>query len=125
MFDKTLKAIMAQLNVFKLEHKGIEFYLDRAPKTATLPYVVYGLEDMLDTLPTYNSTLYFSVFDSENKSSQTIRNTADAINDFFNNKVLASNQGTLHSKLTIYQNIPSEYLEQKQCIELQFDVRIY
>lgn len=101
------------------------FYQDHAPKDAKLPYTVFRLETMLDTSPSTNATLKFMCYDDRNKSAQENIKIADEIHHAFNKKYKAFENQSYHSVLNLRQVIPSEYLTDKQCIELQFDVVIY
>ena len=105
--------------------EGIVFYQDSAPKNAVTPYVVFRLESMVDTSPTTNATLKFMCYDDRNKLAKANIEIADKIHHKFNKTYRVFDIQSYHSVLNIRQVIPSEYLTDKQCIEMQFDVVIY
>lgn len=122
---KVLNNIKSIVKEIETTNKDISFYLNSAPKSVPSPYVVFRLEDMIDTSPTYNFTLKFMCWDDRNKSSENVLKIADIINDKLNKKQLVFDDMGIHSVLNISQNIPSEFLTDKQCVELQFDITIY
>ena len=120
-YDK-LKGIVGAMSVVKPD---ATFYMNTAPKSATTPYIVFRVEDTIDTSPTYQTTIKFMCWDIRNTSSSTNIANADLIIETLNRKQFNYEDMGLHTTLTIQQSIPSEYLADKQCIELQFDTTIY
>lgn len=101
------------------------FYMNHAPKGAVTPYIVFRLEDLLDTSPSYNATIKFMCWDDRNQPSSRNNRNADLILKSMNKAQFSYEDLAIHSVLSLQQTIPSEYLTDKQCIELQFDARIY
>lgn len=123
--NRTIEHLKSLIDEFESVEVIGDYHYGRAPKTATTPYITFSVDDIIDTTPTLNSTIVFSIYDSENKSSTTIREIADKIIEYFNHKQFVKDDHALHFVLTIMQDIKQEYLQDKQCIELQFDATIY
>lgn len=104
---------------------GVRIYQDEAPKTATHPYIVFRVEDLIDTSPSYNATLKLMVWDIGNVSSAESLALADKLLNEFNKQQKVFTNMSTHTTFTLGQSIPSEHLVGKQCIEQQYDVRIY
>lgn len=121
-FETNIKAVLTEAKAYL---NGVDIYVNHAPKTATLPYIVVRLESMIDTSPSYNATLKIVFYDDRNKTSQTNSLNADIMRPIFNKAQFEFDDMLVHSVLSLEQNIPSEYLADKQVIEQQFDVRIY
>ena len=121
-FETNVKAVLTEAKAYL---NGVDVYVNHAPKSATLPYIVVRLESMIDTSPSYNATLKIVFYDDRNKTSQTNTLNADVMRPIFNKAQFEFEDMLVHSVLSLEQNIPSEYLADKQVIEQQFDVRIY
>ncbi len=102
-----------------------EFHMNHAPKNAATPYVVFRIEDIINSSPSYNATLKMMLYDDRNKTSEKNIENADIIRRSFDMLQKVHEDIALHSLLIIEQNIPSEYLTDKQVIEQQYDIRIY
>lgn len=120
-YDK-LKAITSVLQA-----KGVigTFYMNHAPKSATTPYIVFRIEDILDNSPSYTATIKFMCYDDRNKTSSNNINNADVIMNAMNKVQFNYDNMAIHSTLILQQDIPSEYLTDKQCIEQQYNAVIY
>lgn len=116
-----LKSMLPEMS----EELGAQFYQDSAPKSAQTPYIVFRVEDIIDDSPTYRTTIKFMFWDIRNKSSKENIKNADFIVNKFNRGQFPFKDMGMHSVLNLQQNIPSEYVTDKQCIEQQYDVNIY
>lgn len=117
-FEKNIKSTIKSIN-------GAVFYQNHAPLHAVLPYVVLRFDSVIDTEPTYLINLVFACFDSQDKDTEDIKDIADSIKNVFNKKVLNYEGMSVHSTMTIRQEIPSEMLTEKQGLEMQFDLVLY
>lgn len=122
--DIVLSDIKKEIEILKSSH-SIDFYYDHAPKSAKFPYVVFRIETILDTSPTTNAILKFMCYDDRNKIAESNIRIADIIHNRFNKYRRSYDLYAYHSVLNIRQSIPSEFLIDKQCIEMQFDLVIY
>lgn len=104
---------------------NVQFVMDKAGSSVKTPYIVFRVEDIIDTSPTLNTTIRFMCYDDENATSTTNNLHADVIRNHFNKKQFVFDDISLHTTLSIEQTIPAEYLTDKQVIELQFDATIY
>lgn len=117
LFMSNFKSLLADIDT--------DLYQDNAPKTAKTPYIVFRLETTIDQSPSYTLDMKFMCYDDQNKSSKDNIIIADEIQKIFNKQYWVLVGQSLHSTLTLRQNIPSEMLIDKQVIELQFDMTLY
>ena len=117
-FETNIKTILDEL-------APIVFVQNKAPTNQTGPYTEFRFDTTLDMEPTYLITLVFSCFDSQNVSSKGNKDIADSIQNKFNKQVFNFEDTSVHSMMTLRQDIPSEMLTEKQVIELQFDLVLY
>lgn len=116
-FESNVKTIINAL--------GFNAYQNKAPNKAVMPYVVFRFDTVLDTSPTYLINAVFACYDSQDVSSKSNKIRADLIQRAFNKTSLNFDDMSIHSIMTLRQDIPSEMLEERQVIELQFDMTLY
>ena len=117
-FESHVKSILSSLPTIK-------FYQNKAPTSASVPYVEFRFDTIIDNEPTYMINLVFACYDSQNKTSKGIKDIADLIQNTFNKVSLNFTDMSIHSTMSIRQEIPNEMLTEKQAIELQFDLILY
>lgn len=100
-------------------------YWNRPPQSPVLPYVVYALDTVTPTDPSYDYYLNIDIYEAINKSVVTIENLADSIIVALDNKVVRADGLNLHLVLEQRQFIPSTDLTTSQMINLRFVVRSY
>lgn len=104
---------------------NIKFYQNKAPVKAQTPYVVFRYDSVLDNSPTYMINLIFACYDDQTKTNIVNNTNADLIQNKFNKKVFNFDDSSIHSMMTIRQEIPNDMLVEKQVVELQFDLVLY
>lgn len=69
--------------------------------------------------------LIFACYDDQTKTNIVNNTNADLIQNKFNKKVFNFDDSSIHSVMTIRQEIPNDMLVEKQVVELQFDLVLY
>lgn len=69
--------------------------------------------------------LIFACYDDQTKTNIVNNTNADLIQNKFNKKVFNFDDSSIHSMMTIRQEIPNDMLVEKQVVELQFDLVLY
>lgn len=69
--------------------------------------------------------LIFACYDDQTKTNIVNNTNADLIQNKFNKKIFNFDDSSIHSMMTIRQEIPNDMLVEKQVVELQFDLVLY
>lgn len=100
-------------------------YRNKAPQTASFPYVVFRVESVINTLPSEDMYVYIDIYESNNATVRTMESLADTIDNFFNQKVINKSTLNLHFDREQRQFVSSEDLIKSQMINLRYVVRTY
>jgi len=100
-------------------------YLNKPPQNPTFPYVVYVLDNTLDSNPSEDYYIHIDVYDSENKSVREMNSIADKIDNNMNDLVINNSNINLHFKRENRQFVDNEDLGAKRLITFRYNTRVY
>ncbi|MBS4538216.1 hypothetical protein GOQ27_07060 [Clostridium sp. D2Q-11] len=100
-------------------------YRNRAPQNPIFPYIIYVLDNLVDSFPSEDYYIHIDVYDDGNKSVRAMENLADIIDNNINNKVLNIPGLNIHFKREGRQFVGSEDLGGKNLINLRYNTRVY
>lgn len=99
-------------------------YRNKAATNATYPYVVFFVDNVVDTYPSQNYMIHIDVYDSATSTVRGINTLADSI-EALNHTVIHNANITMQLERINRQFVEnSDYIEAKY-ITMQFDCRVY
>lgn len=108
-----------------LETKHARVYRTKAPQSPQLPYIVYRIDTVSNTIPSEDYLMIIDVYEDASNSVREIEDIADAIDFGINHKVIDTEKLNMHFERDIRQYVSSEELISLHMIQLQYTTRIY
>lgn len=108
-----------------LETKHTRVYRNKATQSPTLPYIVYRIDTISNTIPSEDFLMIVDVYEDASKSVREIEDIADAIDAGINHKVIDTENLNMHFERDIRQYVSDEELVSLHMIQLQYTTRIY
>jgi hypothetical protein len=100
-------------------------YRNQAPASPTFPYVVFNLDSVSDTFPSYEYYCTIRIFDSPSVSVRAMETLADNIYKALDDKVFRATGINMHMKPINRQFVSNDELTTSKMIAIQFDTRVY
>ena len=108
-----------------LETKHARVYRNKAKQSPVLPYVVYRIDTISNTMPSEDYQMIIDIYEDASKSVREIDDIADAIDYGINHKVIDTEKLNMHFERDIRQYVSEEELISLHMIQLQYTTRIY
>ena len=108
-----------------LETKHARVYRNKAKQSPVLPYVVYRIDTISNTMPSEDYQMIIDIYEDASKSVREIDDIADAIDYGINHKVIDTEKLNMHFERDIRQYVSEEELISLHMIKLQYTTRIY
>ena len=108
-----------------LETKHPRAYRNKAPKKVDFPYVVFKVENVMNTMPSEDLYLNVDIYEDINKSVRDIEDLADSIDNDLNQKVINTDTLNLYFDREARQYIEAEELIDTHLINLRYAIRAY
>jgi hypothetical protein len=108
-----------------LETKHARVYRNKAKQSPELPYIVYRIDTVSNTVPSEDYLIIVDVYEDASKSVREIEGIADAIDAGINHKVIDTEKLNMHFERDIRQYVSSEELISLHMVQLQYTARIY
>lgn len=108
-----------------LETKHARVYRNKAKQSPVLPYIVYRIDTISNTMPSEDYQMIIDIYEDASKSVREIDDIADAIDSGINHKVIDTEKLNMHFERDIRQYVSEEELISLHMIQLQYTTRIY
>ncbi|MCK9191253.1 MAG: hypothetical protein M0P10_06895 [Sphaerochaetaceae bacterium] len=108
-----------------LKTKHTRVYRNRAPQSPVFPYIVFKVDTVVNTYPSFDMYLNINVFEDVNTSIRSIETLADEIDDALEQNVISDDEMSLRFGLEQRQTVGSEDLIDAQLVNLRYVVRGY
>lgn len=117
--------LLADTMLIELSKHHSRVYRNGPPQKPVPPYVVFVLDNNLDTDPSEDYYIHVDIFDEENKSVRAMEDLADTIDNDINDKVINLDNINLHFKRENRQFIDNKELGGKKLITIRYNTRVY
>lgn len=113
--------------------KHARVYRNRAPRSPKLPYIIYRVDSVINTMPSEDYYINVDVYDDVNKSVRAIEDIADSIDGNgngleptgLNQRVIITDKVNMTFDRETRQYSNDEELVGTQLINLRYATRIY
>lgn len=119
-----MNAVTDQIQKF-LDTKHTRVYRNKAPKKTDFPYIVFSVENVVNTLPSEDLYLNVDIYEDINNSVINIEDLADNIDNDLNQKIINTETLNLYFDREARQYVTSEELIGTHLINLRYAVRTY
>lgn len=117
--------LLADIVLEELEKYHTRVYRNKPPQNPIFPYIVFILDDVLDTNPSEDYYIHVDIFDEENKSVREMEDLVDSLDNGINNKVINLPDINLHFKREARQFLDNKELGGKRLITIRYNTRVY
>lgn len=100
-------------------------YRNKPPQTPIFPYIVFVLDNTIDSIPSSDYYVHIDIYDDGNKSVRGMESIADTIEINFNNVVIDKDTINLHFDKENRQFVSNEDLGGKNLISIRYNTRVY
>lgn len=100
-------------------------YRNKPPQNPIFPYIVFILDNTMDSIPSNDYYIHIDIYEDGNKSVRGMESLADTIEINFNNIVIDNENINVHFTKENRQFVGSEDLGGKNLITIRYNTRVY